>query len=572
MTHVRAERVLGRAWRAVRVLVVGWAIGSAVVGPVARAQEAVPASPGPGQGGYVSDVGLDPASAADLELVWATGLGFEGRVVGPPALANGLLYLSTDTGLIALQAEDGEVAWSYRDGDAPVRGGSLQRAPRGAPVVVSDLVVASLPTRPVVAAFDAVTGELRWQRDVGGDYAGALLSSNPTWAGEVVVVGPTGADLAPIPGRLVALDPMDGALVWETFLVPLAEDDPARASWGPIAPSPSYGIGGGTAWNLGAYDPVHDLVVFGTGQPVPTDRLDPRRYEEGEPTTDLYTASFVALDAATGEIAWFHQVVPGDEWEYDQHTVPIFADLVLDGRPRRVAILATTTGFVAVVDAATGELRSDHLMVPFTTVHLGYADDGTATIDPAARRTSSDQTIRVCPGARWASVAPGAFSPETGLLFRPNEWSCVRRGATSAPEEWVPGSRALWLQSDARSEEDFFERWGALTAIDPSTGEVAWEFTTPYRHDGGVIVTDTGLVISAFADRTLRIFSADTGAVLWSYVLPAHSDATPLLYEWNGAAHLAVLVGRDVGVPALPASGLPPSVTGAASLFVFRGP
>lgn len=572
MTNARAERVPGRARCAVLVLLAGWALAPAAFGPAAFAQGASPWPDAAALGGSVPGVGLDPESVTDLELAWATGLAFEGRVVGPPALANGLLYVSTDTGLAALQAEDGGIAWSYRDEGAPGRGGSLQRAPRGAPVVVNDLVIASLPTRPVVAAFDGRTGELRWQNDVGGDYAGALLSSNPTWAGDVVVVGPTGADLAPIPGRLVALDPMDGALVWETFLIPLAQDDPARASWGPIAPSPSYGIGGGTAWNLGAYDPVHDLVIFGTGQPVPTDRLDPRRYEEGEPTADLYTASFVALDAATGAVAWFHQVVPGDEWEYDQHTVPIVADVVLNGQPRRVAILATTTGFVAVVDAATGELLSDHLMVPFTTVHLGYADDGTATIDPAARRTSSDQTIRVCPGARWASVAPGAFSPETGLLFRPNEWSCVRRGATSAPEEWVPGSRALWLQSDARSEEDFFERWGALTAIDPATGDVAWEFTTPYRHDGGVIVTDTGLAISAFADRTLRIFAADSGALLWSYVLPAHSDATPLLFDWSGAPHLAVLVGRDVGVPALPASGLPPSVTGGAALFVFRIP
>lgn len=542
---------------AAALLAAGWAAGQ---GPETSASAS-----------FVTNATLTRDNVADLDLAWATRLDFEGRIVGPPAFADGVLYVSTDRGLTAIEAAAGTLAWSFED-DASAGPPSLQRAPRGPPILYGDLVIVSLPTRPSVAGLDARTGQVRWIQDVGDDADGTVLSSNPTRADDVVVVGPTGADLAPTPGRLVALDPVDGTLAWEVDLVPVGEDDPARASWGPVAPSPSYGVGGGTAWNVGAYDAVHDLVIFGTGQPIPTDRLDPRRYEEKDVTLDLYTASFVAVDAGRGAIAWYHQVVPGDEWEYDQHTVPIVTDLEVDGRPRRVAILATTTGFLAVVDVATGELLRDHRMVPFGTVHLGYASDGSPLIDPESRRARSDETIRVCPGARWASVAPGAFSADLGLVYRPNEWSCVRRGATSAPDAWEPGSRALWLQSDARSEDDFFERWGALTAIDPTTGDVAWEFTTPYRHDSGVVVTDTGLVISAFADRTVRIFAADSGAVLWSYVAPSHSDATPLLFDIGGVPHLAIVVGRDVGVPALPASGLPPSVAGRASLFVFRAP
>jgi len=513
---------------------------------------------------------LQRDNVAELQLAWARSLAFEGRVTGPPAFADGALFVSTDSGIVSLDVTTGETVWSYAEERVTGGLGAVRRAPRGTPIVLQGRVIASLPTRPAVAAIDAATGEPIWIREVASADAGAILSSNPTLAGDIVVVGPTGADLSPIAGRLVALDVRDGSIVWEFDLVPVREDDPARTTWGPMAPSPSFGIGGGTAWNVGAYDATHDIVLFGTGQPVPTDRLDPRRYEEEGVTRDLYTASFVALHAKDGALAWFHQVVPGDEWEYDQHTVPIVADLSIEDAARRVALLATTTGFLLVVDVATGERLADHLMVPFGTVHLGYASDGAPIIDEAARRTSSDETIRVCPGARWASVAPGAFSPALGLVYRPNEWSCVRRGATSAPDEWVPGSRALWLQSDARSEEDFFDRWGALTAIDPVTGEVAWEFTTPYRHDAGVVVTASDLVISAFADRAVRIFDAATGDVLWTYVLPTHSDATPLLFDVAGVPHLAVLAGRDVGVPALPASGLPPSVAGTASLFVFR--
>lgn len=521
--------------------------------------------------GYVPSSTLTPESVSSLQLAWAHDLGFEGRIAGAPLFDTDTLFVSTDTGVIALDAVSGIERWAYQDGATAAYSGSLQRAPRGAPIIQGDTVIASLATRPAVVALDKHTGEVRWLRELPSDYGDTYLSSNPTLAGDHVVIGPTGADLSPIPGQLLALRISDGTIAWTFDLVPLQPEDPALSSWGPFAPSLSYGVGGGTAWNIGAYDPENDLVLFGTGQPAPADRLDPRRYEEDDVTPDLYTASFVAIHASTGALAWFHQVVPGDEWEYDQHTVPIVTDMVIQDEVRRVAILATTTGFLLIVDVQTGDLLQNHMIVPFSTVHVGY-EGSEPVINDELRRTSSEESVRVCPGARWASVAPAAYHPDLRLVFRPNEWSCVRRGATPTPESWVPGSRALWLQADARNEEDFFDRWGALSAIDPLTGNVAWEFMTPYRHDSGVLTTSTGMVISAFADRSLRAFDARTGSVLWSYILPAHSDGTPILYEVDGIEHLAILVGRDIGVPATPQSGLPPSVAGPASLFVFRLP
>src|SRR5690606_39453980 len=118
-------------------------------------------------------------------------------------------------------------------------------------------------------------------------------------------------------------------------------------------------------------------------------------------------------------------------------------------------------------------------------VHVGYDDAGKPLIDPALRRTTADQVIRVCPGSRWANIAPGAYSPATGLLYRPNDTACVRQGSGTVPDDWQPGGRPTWLLAEVRQSEDYFERWGALTAIDPMTGEVAWAFDVPYPHDAG---------------------------------------------------------------------------------------
>lgn len=188
------------------------------------------------------------------------------------------------------------------------------------------------------------------------------------------------------------------------------------------------------------------------------------------------------------------------------------------------------------------------------------------------RRSTVDELVRVCPGSRWASVAPGAYSPVLGLLYRPNDTVCARQGAGNAPDDWQPGGRPTWLLSEVRLPEDYFDRWGALTALDPVSGEVAWSFEVPYPHDSGVLATAGGLVFSAFADRQFRAFDALTGQVLWSQLLTSHSDAAPITYLLDGVQYVAVIAGRDTSVPSLPEAGLPGSIAGPATLFVFALP
>jgi glucose dehydrogenase len=84
-----------------------------------------------------------------------------------------------------------------------------------------------------------------------------------------------------------------------------------------------------------------------------------------------------------------------------------------------------------------------------------------------------------------------------------------------------------------------------------------------------VLVTAGGLVFSAFADRQFRAFDAASGEVLWSQVLTAHSDSAPITYELGGVQYLAIMAGRDTPVHSLPVSGLPDSIPGPATLFVF---
>lgn len=514
---------------------------------------------------------IDRENVAHLRLVWSAELGHGGSVQGSPAAYGDTLFVSIPDGLLALNAQRGETRWRYLAESQPGPGAVVlpSRAPRGSPVLLAGRAYTVL-REPIVVAIDLETGEEVWRQNVGMEGLAEGFSSNPIYAGGSIVVGPTNADFGAAPGRIIALHPETGEVQWTFFVVPQSVDNPAYATWGPSPPDWRWGVGGASAWNVGAYDPISNTVIYGTGQPKPTERLDPRRRNEGVASSDWYSSGFIALNADNGELRWFHQVVPGDEWEYDQHTVPIVTDLEIEGRLRRVAMLTTTTGYLVLIDIVDGTFLRGHQIAPRSNVHLGYTPDGTPIIDESMRYLGERNATQVCPGSRWAHVAPGAYSPITGLLYRPNDTACEHQGVRPNIEEDNHGDfGSIWLQPRPRLLVDFEERWGALSAIEPSTGSVVWSYDSGYPHDAGVLSTAGMLVFSTFADRFFRAFDAQTGEILFQQALTAHGEGSPITYMVDGVQYVAVLVGHERGVEGMPSANLPRSVAGPAVLFVF---
>lgn len=100
--------------------------------------------------------------------------------------------------------------------------------------------------------------------------------------------------------------------------------------------------------------------------------------------------------------------------------------------------------------------------------------------------------------------------------------------------------------------------WGTLNAVDLNTGEYLWkvplgEFPaltakgippTGTENHGGPIVTAGGLLfIGATQDELFRAFDKKTGAILWTYQLPAGAFATPATYSVNGKQYVVVAAG-----------------------------
>lgn len=123
--------------------------------------------------------------------------------------------------------------------------------------------------------------------------------------------------------------------------------------------------------------------------------------------------------------------------------------------------------------------------------------------------------------------------------------------------------------------------WGSLNCIDLNTGRRLWQVPlgeypalvaqgirhTGTENYGGAIVTAGGLVFCAGTrDNKIRAFDKESGAELWSSVLPWTGSAPPASYEVNGRQYVVIAAtgGNKLGTPygdAYVAFALPKSAT-----------
>ena len=105
--------------------------------------------------------------------------------------------------------------------------------------------------------------------------------------------------------------------------------------------------------------------------------------------------------------------------------------------------------------------------------------------------------------------------------------------------------------------------YGGIRAIDIATGRTLWDrpfgtarrngpwgiptylpFTIGTPNNGGGVITAGGLMfIAAATDNLIRAVDVRTGKTLWSDVLPAGGQATPITYEAGGRQYVVIMAG-----------------------------
>ena len=509
---------------------------------------------------------ITPANVARLRPVWGSTTN-EGRAhEAAPLVNNGVMFITTPNNqVIAFDAVTGNILWRYR-----------RRRPEGAMVPHEvNRGVALYGNRvyyaageAVLVALDAKTGNEVWATTVADNKAGYYITLAPLVANGKVMVGASGGEYG-IRGFVAAFDVETGKELWRTFTVP-APGEPGSETW---PKGDQWKTGGASVWVTGNYDPETNLAYFGTGNGGPT-------IGDNRPGDNLYTASTIALDVATGAIKGYHQYHPNDSWDYDEVSPPILVDYQRNGRTIKGLIDVARDGYLWFLERSNGPIKFvEGKPYVFNNVIRGVDPvTGRPDIDPA-HKPGTNAPAEFCPGVHGGKTWPPiSFSPKTRMIFIPaNNNICGHNGG--APNvTYTPGRAFVGIQGGFPPLiVPGADHFGEVQAWNVDTGKEVW--THNYARSvnwGSMLATGGGLVFSGgTADRKFHAFDAATGKLLWEFPLSSGIEAPPTSFSMNGKQYIAVLAGwgQDAGGEVNTMSrlfpGEVPQMPDGGSLWVF---
>ena len=527
-----------------------------------------------------------------------------------PIVIDGALYFSTPSNrVIALDAETGKEIWRFdpQAGRAGPRHFFQHRGVaywHGKSGDEGRILYGTFDGRLI--ALDAKTGKpcRAFGKDGTVDLRAGIADAYP--AAEYSMTSPpaiyqdlviTGAAVPEYPskgpsGQVRAFDVRSGKLAWTFHTIP-RPGEVGYESWEGDAWKERTGA---NVWSIMSVDLERGLVFL----PIGSASYD--FYGADRRGLGLFSNSLVALDAASGKLVWYYQMVHHDIWDYDMPAQPVLITVRRDSRDIPAIAQLTKMGFVFILDRLTGkplfpveERPVPHSDVPGEAawptqpspvkpppiVRQSFSEGDLSTVTPESNRYCAQlfhsleshgmytpygrKLTLVVPGtlggANWSGAS---FDRASGYLFvNANEVGAVGAMEPQAADAPVRYRRASKEGEYARFWDEHQwpcqkPPWGTLNAVDVNKGEIVWKVpigvvdglktTTGTPNLGGSIVTDGGVVfIGATTDSRFRAFDARTGEQLWVGDLEASAYATPMTYLGKKTGKQFVVIAAGGG-------------------------
>ena len=469
-----------------------------------------------------------------------------------PLVYKGVLYVTTNSATMALDARTGQQLWKSKVEYPPetpriVCCGIINR---GLALYQGKVFRTTLDAN--VMALDAKTGKQIWKSNVIDWKPGYAETVAPLVADGVVITGISGAEYG-IRGFLDGWDPDTGKHLWRTYTV-AGPDDPNGKSW----PGDTWKTGGGSSWITGSYDPELQTVYWGIGNTGP---WNPTMHR-GD---NLYTDSVLALDPKTGHIKWFFQFSPNDPFDYDSVAEMVLATLNFDGKPTPVVMDANRNGFFYVLDRTNGKLLAANQYAYENWAKGIDIETGRPVPTEVTDQVRAGQAVDVWPHAMGTkNWSPESYDPETGLSYA----NTLLFGMHYKPVDVQYRPGLPYWGADIAPIYKPGPR-GILKAIDPLTGKSKWEVPSDIPRFAGVLSTGGGVVFTGKLTGEFEAFDADNGTKLWQFKTGSGIEGQPITWQQDGVQYVAVssgiggvyaLYGGDERLSKVPAGG---------SLWVF---
>jgi alcohol dehydrogenase (cytochrome c) len=494
---------------------------------------------------------IDKRNVSQLRMEWSRGLA-NGTQQTVPIVYDGVMYVvSPVASVLALDATNGDLIWEYnRATDPRVSRARIETTSAKSLAIFADLIYFTSPDGYLVA-LDTRDGSVRWEVLAHDPDSGAKHTSAPIVVEGKVITGRACQNYASC--YIAAHDALTGKEVWK-FYTSAAEGSPDGDTWGKVPTEDRVA----SLWGLpGSYDPLTKLIYWGTANPRPYTRLMRHGSADGTSRTapaDLYTNSTIALDQDTGNLAWYYQHLPGDDWDVDQaherilirttfnpdpNFVKWINPAIQRGEERDVVIHVGEGGGLWVLDRITGEFL---WAMPFPEdipdFNLSNIDVNTGSTEinwDKVFKKDGDTSLICFQNTR--SYWPMAYHPGTNSVYIAYHDYCLEMTArVSHPEGYVNRVGRLRPGVD-------LDKAHVLARVNLTTGEITRLHESGVPGNGAVLATAGDLIFWGDLDRRFRAFDPESGEILWESILGGAVQMSTITYAVNGKQYIAVMTG-----------------------------
>jgi quinoprotein glucose dehydrogenase len=606
----------------------------------------------PGGRRYSTLTQITPANVHNLKIAWvyhmkpaakvdaghadttSFGGGFHQSEDQPLVIGQTMYVVTPYSRVVALDSSTGQEKWVFQipDGDNASLRGAAYWPGEGSfgPAIIFGT------RRGRMYSLSAATGQINEYFGIHGMVdlktpevmktgmdKNYILPSPPTIYKNLIITGagpgegPGGKDggLGPA-GDTRAWDAKTGKLVWTFHSVPIPGEE-GHETWGGDSWKNRSGV---NVWGYMTVDGERGILYMPFGAPN-NDRVGVDR-----PGDNLFGSSLVAVDAETGKLLWYFQIVHHDIWDVDAESPPTLFNVRRGNEVIPAVATVNKNGLMFILNRVTGKPIYDVverpvpksnvpgeqtsptqpfpvLPEPLSQVTLSrsnlykdtpehkawcekYVDDNDMLLGEGQYTPTELNRYTVpMPGTQGGvNYYGGAVDPKLGLfIVNVNNLAQPMRIIRNPDGSYVNSGPLAGLQRFWNPENHLPctpTPWGQLVAVNINNGKIAWRSTLGVTDSlpegkqdtgrpglGGAIITASGLIfIGATDDARFRAFDERTGKEIWTVKLPAAAEATPITYgNARGNQYVVVVAtgGGLIGAPLLSDAVIAYSLSGS---------
>jgi quinoprotein glucose dehydrogenase len=300
---------------------------------------------------------INRTNVSKLKIAWSYPTGDGNKYLFNPIVVDRTMYvLAKNNSIIALDAVTGKRVWTHQTDPKTTlithRGFNYWETPDRSDrrllfAVDNFLQELDAGTGKPIRQF-GTNGRVDLRAGLGRDPESLTLVQSTTpgrvFQDLIILGSATNEEYDSGPGDIRGYDVRTGRLVWTFHTIP----HPGEFGYDTWPKDAWKTVGGANAWSGISLDERRGIVY------VPTASPKYNFYGANRTGANLFGDCLLALNARTGKLIWYFQMVHHDIWDYDNGTAPMLLTVRHNGRMVDVVAQVGKEGFVWVFDRETG--------------------------------------------------------------------------------------------------------------------------------------------------------------------------------------------------------------------------